>query len=841
MKSSSAILLLFSVFATMTLAAVPSHPLVLWYEHPAEKWVQALPVGNGRLGGMIFGGTTNERVQLNDITVWSGGPQPNANRPEAWKHLVEVRQLIRAGRYDEAEKLCNQHFTCQVNYDVSKFQTLGDLHFAFQLPAGAVTNYTRWLDIDSAVAGVEFGVGKTKFQREVFCSAPDKVLVQRFIASQSGQVSFDLKLDRPERSQTRFVAPDMLVMTGHTSGSNLSYQVNARVLLNGGKFTGQGDALKVEGATEAIVLLTANTSYVMDYSNGYKGVDPAEAAVQMRAAAKKSFNRLKQAHVADYQKFFRRVSFELVGVAQASAPAGSPGVSPGVPLGGETPPEPAAGMAALQRGGVAPASLPTDERLKRYGDGRADPAFAALFFQHGRYLLISCSRPDSPVPANLQGLWADTLNTPWNGDYTININFQMNYWPAEMAGLSELHQPMVRHIQSLTEPGRNSARAYFGPTTRGWVTGPKSNPWGWTSPGARLAWGVWFGSNGWLCRHLWEHYAFTQDKDYLREVYPTMRGACEFWLDNLIEGEDGKLITSPSSSPENNFTTDTKMTASVTEGAAMELAIVWDLFDKTARAAAVLGRDAEFKAEIDAARERLRPFRIGQAGQLQEWNGDWDLNARDITHRHVSHLYPLHPGDQITVQGTPELALAVKKSLDIRGEDGTGWAIAWKENLWARLRDGDQAHRLLSKQLRFTEEMKTVMAGGGGTYPNLFDAHPPFQIDGNFGAVSGVGEMLLQSHERCTDPKTGAEGYIIDLLPALPKAWPSGSVKGLHARGGFEVDAEWKHGALVKTSLRSLTGAQARVCYKDRKTDIALQPGQVVLLDSNLKPGTDRE
>ena len=313
----------------------------------------------------------------------------------------------------------------------------------------------------------------------------------------------------------------MLVMTGST-GSNLFFQVNVRVLLKGGKIIGQGGSLKVEGATEAVVLLAANTSYVMNYGNGYKGADPAQAAVQVNAAAKKKFNQLKQAHLADYQNYFRRVALDL--------------------------------------GATPAAKLPTDERLKHYGDGKNDPAFAALFFQYGRYLLISCSRPDNPVPANLQGLWADTLNTPWNGDYTININFEMNYWPAEPAGLSEMHLPMLRHIQSLVEPGSKTAKAYFGPKTPGWVTGPKSNVWGWTSPGARLAWGVWFGSNGWLCRHLWEHYAFTQDKDYLREAYPTMKGAAEFWLANLIEGEDGKLITSPSSSPENNFTTDTKMT-----------------------------------------------------------------------------------------------------------------------------------------------------------------------------------------------------------------------------------------------------------------------------------------
>ena len=350
-------------------ATIGENPNLLWYDKPATKWVQALPVGNGRLGGMIFGGTTNERVQLNDITVWSGGTQQDANRPDAWTHLADIRRVIREGHYDEGAKLCNQFFNGPANYDISKFQTLGDLNFEFQLPSGDVTNYTRWLDIDSAVAGVEFTVGATKFQREIFASAPDKVLVQRLTASKADELNFTLTLNRPEKAQTQFIAPDMLVMTGSTAGSNLKFQANARVLLKGGKVTGQGDALKVEGATEAMVLLTANTSYVMDYSNGYKGADPAQAAEQVKTAAKKGFNQLKKAHVADYQKYFHRVSLDL--------------------------------------GSTSAAKLPTDERLKRYGDGKNDPALAALFFQYGRYLLISCSRADNPLPANLQGLWAD--------------------------------------------------------------------------------------------------------------------------------------------------------------------------------------------------------------------------------------------------------------------------------------------------------------------------------------------------------------------------------------------------------------------------------------------------
>lgn len=772
-------------------AAVAENPNLLWYDRPAVKWEQALPVGNGRLGAMIFGQPAKERLQLNDVTVWSGRPQPDADRKDAYKNLPELRRLIREGKYAEAEKFANANFNGPAPYDAS-YQTLGDLNFEFQLPAGAVTNYTRWLDIDAAVAGVEFTVGKTTFQREVFSSAPDQAIVQRLTSSAKGALNFTMKLSRVRSATTRIVGTDTLVMTGNTDmpklKGNLDYEVHARVLVKGGKVSGAGDCLKVEGANEAIVLLTCGTSFNLDYSKAYRGADPAVAAKLMESAAKKSYRKLKSAHVADYQKYFRRVSLDL--------------------------------------GTSDDAKLPTDVRLKNYGDGKKDPAFAALFYQFGRYLLISSSRSDNPLPSNSQGIWGDGLDLPWKCDYKSNINYQMNYWAAEMANLSEMHLPMLRMTTNLVAPGTKTARAYFGPDTPGWLVGYTVNGWSWTSPGARLTWGIWFGGSGWHCRHLWEHYAFTQDKDYLRSVYPAMRGAAEFWLANLIEGEDGKLITSPSSSPENTFTTDTGVTSSITEGATMERAIVWDLLDKTARAAGALGVDAEFKGKLESARDRIRPLQIGKAGQLLEWNGDWDMNAKDIRHRHVSHLYPLHPGDQITALGTPELADAARKSLEIRGDDGTGWSIAWKENFWARLRDGDRAHRLLSYQLRSTEQTETVMSGAGGTYPNLFDAHPPFQIDGNFGAVSGMTEMLLQSHERYADPKSGAGGYVIDLLPALPKAWSNGSIKGLRARGGFEVDIAWREGRLVKARVRSLTVGLARLRYGSEILDVKLGQGQ---------------
>jgi alpha-L-fucosidase 2 len=774
--------------------SMPASSNVLWYPQPADAWIKALPVGNGRLGAMVFGVPASDRLQLNDITVWSGGPQPDANRTDGYTHLAEIRKTIREGRYDEAEKLCNQFLTCKANYDQNKYQTLGDLKFDHRLPVGEVRDYRRWLDLNNAVAGVRFTAGDVTFQREIFSSAPDKVLVERITGSKPGNVSFDLALTREEKAQTRFVAPDTLVMTGNT-GANLRYEVHARVLVKGGTVTGADGKLTVTNADDVTVLLTANTSYVMDYAKGYQGADPTLAARQLQLAAAKNYDRLKSAHIADYQRFFQRVTLDL--------------------------------------GSTDAAQKPTDERLVAFAAGTADPALASLFFQYGRYLLISCSRPDNPAPANLQGLWADGLKTPWNGDYTININFEMNYWPAEPTGLSEMHQPMLRHIQSLVEPGTKTAQAYFGPTTPGWVTSAKSNVWGWTSPGAKLPWGVWFGSNGWLCQHLWEHYAFTRDKDYLRSVYPAMKGACEFWLDQLVEGTDGKLITSPSSSPENNFKTDTGMRSSVGEGATMERAIVWDLFDNTARACAALGTDADFQKKIETARDRIRPLQIGKAGQLLEWGEDWDLNAPDPHHRHVSHLYPLHPGHQITALGTPELAAAARKTLELRGDDGTGWSKAWKINFWARLRDGDHAFKILHEQLRPTGETKVVMTAGG-TYPNLFDAHPPFQIDGNFGATAGITEMLLQSHELYVDPASPqVDRYVIDLLPALPSAWPTGSVTGLHARGGFTIDLAWANSTL-RTARITNTGAQTattRVRLGTTRTiTVSLKPGESRLL-----------
>ena len=474
---------------------------LLWYEKPAEKWVQALPIGNGRMGAMVFGQPGKDRLQLNDITVWGGGPQPDADRKDAYKNLPELRRLLREGRYAEAERYTNANFNGPAPYKAS-YQMLGDVNFDFQLPEGGISGYRRWLDIDSAVAGVEFAAGPTRFTREIFASAANHVIVERLTSSSKNGLNFTLRLTRPSSAQTKALANDTLVMTGNTDVPNLKgsvdYELHARILTTGGTVSAEGDRLKVTGASEAVVLLASGTSYLLDHSKGYRGANPHEAAARLTGAARIPYARLRARHVADYQSYFRRVRLDL-GRSEAAEP-------------------------------------PTDQRLRAFGDGGADPSLVTLFYQYGRYLLVSCSRPDNPLPANLQGLWADGLDLPWQSDYHVNINIQMIYWPAEVANLAETHLPLLRMTANLAAPGAETAKAYFGPDSPGWVMGYTSNAWGWTSPGERLTWGIWFGGSGWLCRHLWEHYAYSQDKTYLRAYYPVMRAASEFWLANLVEG-----------------------------------------------------------------------------------------------------------------------------------------------------------------------------------------------------------------------------------------------------------------------------------------------------------------
>ena len=502
-------LMILMGFISIQLRAADTSTLV-WYKTPADKWIQAIPIGNGRLGAMIYGQPQKERLQLNDVTVWSHDPDVNADRKDAYKSLPELRQLIRDGKYVEASKFALSKFNGPARYDAS-YQTLGDLNFDFSLPKGDVTSYRRELDIGQAIANVQFKVDGIAFTREIFSSAPDQAIVQKLSADRKSAVGFTMSLTRLERSRTRFETPNTLVMTG-TTGDTLGYEVHARVIANGGQVIGTPDGMiKVDGADDVVVILTAATTFVLDYDAGYKGGDLSVAEKRVDAAAAKSYDALKAAHIADYRRYSDRVKLDL---------------------------------------GAGDSSVPTDERLRSYEVNR-DPSFVSLFYQFGRYLLISSSRPDNPLPSNAQGIWGDGLNLPWKCDYKANINYEMNYWAAEPANLSEMHLPMLRMTQNLVKPGTITAKAYFGPKTPGWLCGYTTNGWSWTSPGQGLPWGVWFGGSAWMCQHLWEHYAFTQDNEYLKSVYPTLKGASEFWLANLVEDTDGKLITSPSTSPEN--------------------------------------------------------------------------------------------------------------------------------------------------------------------------------------------------------------------------------------------------------------------------------------------------
>lgn len=770
--------------AAAPLVAAPP-PLELWYRQPAEYWVQALPVGNGRLGAMVFGGARDERLQLNETSLWSGGPQ-DADNPEALAALPEVRRLLFAGQYAEAEKLTFQKMVCRglgshsgasANDPYGSYQTLGDLWFDFDLPAGGVSDYRRSLDLDTAIATTTFRVGGARYTREVFASPADPVLVVRFTCDQPGRISFGVELDRDFRNcatpfrndgvrarkttgpgQPEAVGQPLgeteLVMRGRAwSGKGLRYEARVRLLADGGQVSSDGHGLRVAGANAVTLLLAAATDYFEH--------DPTVLCEKrLAAAAKKSPAKLRAAHIAAHQKLFRRVNLEL--------------------------------------GGNEANRQPTDERLDALRKGASDPQLLVLYFQFGRYLLISSSRPGG-LPANLQGLWCDHFQAPWNADYHHNINDQMNYWPAEIGNLAECQEPFLEYIASLVEPGRRTARIHYG--AKGWVTHTIGNVWGFTSPGEHPSWGQFTAASGWLCQHLWEHYAFSGNRKYLGWAYPTMKAAAEFYLDFLVpEPKHGWLVTAPSNSPENRFRTADGQTASVCYGPTMDLEIIYGLFTECIDASRILGLDADFRARLEQARARLAPLQIGKHGQLQEWIEDFD--ETEPGHRHVSHLFALHPGNEITLRGTPKLAQAARVSLERRLANGgghTGWSRAWIINFLARLGAGDQAHENLVALLQKS------------TMPDLFDNHPPFQIDGNFGGAAGVIEMLLQSQETVKNPAGVAPEFVLDLLPALPKAWPDGRVTGLRARGGFEVDLEWQAGRLARASIVSRNGGACHV------------------------------
>lgn len=745
----------------------------LYFDKPAKIWEEALPIGNGRLGAMIFGGKEKLKLQINEISFWNGCKFSYPDKENAFQHLPALRSLINNKAYSDAEKLLDKEFINNGGgFDGAysgSYQTFGDLIISFSDKLKHCKNYFRKLDVSEAVCYDGFVYDGVNIERSYFSSAVADAIFIKIDSDKSGFLNFDISYEL-EHIESFTVTDDSIRFSGHADGepSHIAFAGELKVSVIGGRSEKNGNSLKVSDADSVILCFTAATDYVLNQKSGFKGGDPIEKCSEI--LSKISFDKFDSylhEHIADYKSFYSRSNISVANENEIC--------------------------------------LPLPARLRNFKKSREDLGLVELFFNYGKYLLICSSRPDNELPANLQGIWCKDIKAPWHCDYHTNINVQMNYWCAGPANLINCTEPFAKFITALPENGSKTAKAYY--NAPGWTIYTISNPWLWTSPGWGGCWSQYPLGGAWLCKHLVEYYNFTGDLSLLDRYYEVIKSNCLFNMHILFEDENGYLMTNPATSPENCFCDNDGNKGWVCRGTAMDIEMLYENFTDMIDICNILERDFDLRDRLILLRQKLLPLKIGKAGQLCEWEGDWDLNAPEPHHRHVSHLYGLHPGTMISPEKTPELSDACRKTLELRGDDGTGWSLAWKINFYARLLDGDHAAKLLYRLLRPVRDgFITRYGGGGGVYPNLFDAHPPFQIDGNFGAVAGICEMLLQSHVKLEDGN-----YLINVLPALPSSWREGKADRLLARGNCEVSVKWNDSSIDTIRIKKLNGGTVAI------------------------------